>query len=410
MRPVIGIIAEYNPLHNGHVFMMNAAKAIFNDAACVVVLGANFTQRGEPALIDKWDRAKMALLCGADLVLELPFFFSCSAAPDFCAGAVDILAKTKIATHIAFGMENINYKNLENLLNILADEPMSFKTYLKKYLSEGMSYAKAVSLAVNNIMPDSEKFLSSPNNMLAASYLLRIKKREYDLKPIFIQRTGMAHGEILNLEILNFNNFVSSDAIRTALNENTKDNIKFNLASYIPDFSLKILNNAIAKGRVCDNFYNKNLWPIFQAFLMRISSRELKHYDGFSGGLENLFLKHWGVSESLDEFINKCVSARYTRSYIRRCLIRALIGVNKWDALAIRRLGVPYARVLGFNKTGRELLKNSRNKTELPLITRLATSKAKYFTKYEFIASELYEIFLKNQDLHYEARHKPIFV
>ncbi|MBQ6909578.1 MAG: nucleotidyltransferase family protein, partial [Synergistaceae bacterium] len=195
LENIIGIVAEYNPFHNGHLYMLQAAKAKFKDAACVIVLSSNFTQRGDPALLDKFARAEMALANGADLVLELPFFFSCAAAQDFSSGAIDILAGLKLVNYIAFGLEDFNYANLDELINILIQEPDEFKNNLKINLAQGMSYTRAASRALNKIIPDSEEFLLQPNNLLAISYLKRIKERDYNLKPLFIPRVGSAHGE-----------------------------------------------------------------------------------------------------------------------------------------------------------------------------------------------------------------------
>ena len=125
-NPVVGIVAEYNPFHNGHLHQMTAVRHRLHGAAFVVVLSSNFTQRGLPGIADKWSRAQMALCSGADLVLELPFLFACNAAQEFGVGAVDLLARTRIATHISFGMEDANH-NTSPILDILIQEPASFK-------------------------------------------------------------------------------------------------------------------------------------------------------------------------------------------------------------------------------------------------------------------------------------------
>ena len=497
LKNIIGIIAEYNPFHNGHLYMLQTAKAKFKDAACVIVLSSNFTQRGDPALLDKFARAEMALANGADLVLELPFFFSCAAAQDFSSGAIDILAGLKLVNYIAFGLEDFNYANLDELINILIQEPDEFKNNLKINLAQGMSYTRAASRALNKIIPDSEEFLLQPNNLLAISYLKRIKERDYNLKPLFIPRVGAAHGEkffasaqVQDEKIFaneregaaknfceseqgqdekffanesegaaeNFceseqdqdekffvseqgqdekifaseregaaKKFSSSSAIREAIKINS---LKI-LNNYMPEASLKIFERESLKSRVCINA-NKKLWMMLQAILLRASPDELKNFDLINNGLENLFLNNFKKFNNLEDFINSCVSSRYTRSHIRRCLMRILIGINKLDALEIRKTGAGYARVLGFNAKGREILKfirksqeleredeannfNSENTSgledfkNLKFITRLAAAdKLNLCAKYEFKAESFYELLLGSQDLNYEVKLRTV--
>lgn len=433
LENIIGIVAEYNPFHNGHLYMLQEAKAKFKDAACVIVLSSNFTQRGEPALLDKFARAEMALANGADLVLELPFFFSCAAAQDFSAGAIDILAGLKLVNYIAFGLEDFNYANLDELINILIQEPDEFKNNLKINLAQGMSYTRAASRALNKIIPGSEEFLLQPNNLLAISYLKRIKERDYNLKPVFIPRVGAAHGEkfFVNESKGEAEKFSSSSAIREAIKNNK---LKI-LNNYMPEASLKIFERESFKGRVCIN-PNKKLWEILQAILLRAGHDELKNFDLINNGLENLFLNNFKKFSNLEDFIDSCVSSRYTRSHIRRCLMRILIGINKLDALEIRKTGAGYARVLGFNAKGREILKFIRKAQELELnkhknlpealrraefkfkadnfnlkfITRLAAAdkKLNLCAKYEFKAESFYELLLGNQDLNYEVKLRPV--
>ena len=422
-KNIIGIIAEYNPFHNGHLYMLQTAKAKIKDAACVIVLSSNFTQRGEPALLDKFARAEMALANGADLVLELPFFFSCAAAQDFSSGAIDILAGLKLVNYIAFGLEDFNYSNLDALINILISEPEEFKNNLKINLAQGMSYTRAASRALNKIIPGSEEFLLQPNNLLAISYLKRIKERDYNLKPLFIPRVGAAHGEkfFANNNEGAARNFSSSSAIREAIKNNK---LKI-LNNYMPEASLKIFERESLKCRVCIDA-NKKLWEILQAILLRASPDELKKFDLINNGLENLFLNNFKKFNNLEDFINSCVSSRYTRSHIKRCLMRILIGINKLDALEIRKTGAGYARVLGFNAKGREILKFIRKAQELELnknlpevlrrdefkfkfITRLAAAdKLNLCAKYEFKAESFYELLLGNQDLNYEVKLRPV--
>ncbi|MBQ7559862.1 MAG: nucleotidyltransferase family protein [Synergistaceae bacterium] len=372
---VTGIIAEFNPLHKGHEILIRSQKKF---GACVVVLSSNFTQRGSPAFIDKFLRAEMAIKAGADLVVELPFIFACSAAQDFSRGAVGILARMKFITHIAFGMEDPEFNFLPLLIEINSSE--NYKKFLHEELKRGASFSKAHSIATEKILPGSHEFLSKPNNLLGVSYISELRRNNFDIAPFFIKREGI---------------FKSRD-----IRENLEENFYM-----LPDFSREILLYAKKNGRICEE---KNLWPLLQNIFIRTSSEDLRKIYGIDEGIENLFLKNWRGSKNLDDFIGRCVCARYTRSHIRRRLIYILLGLNKFEALGALRNTAPYARVLAFNQTGRELLKTFSKNSDIKFITRLKDSKSrteKFFAGLELKASQLYEILLKNPDMNREL-HK----
>ena len=371
---VTGIIAELNPLHKGHEILIKSQKKF---GACVVVLSSNFTQRGSPSFIDKFLRAETAIKAGADLVVELPFIFACSAAQDFSRGAIGILARMKFISRIAFGMENPEF-NFWPLININGNE--NYKKFLHKELKRGSSFSKAHSIAAEKILPGSREFLSKPNNLLGVSYISEIKRNNFDIAPFFIKREGI---------------FKSRD-----IRENLEENFYM-----LPDFSHEILLDAKKNGRICEE---KNLWPLLQNIFIRTSSEDLRKIYGIDEGIENLFLKNWKGSKNLDDFIGHCVCARYTRSHIRRRLIYILLGLNKFEAIGSLRNTAPYAKVLAFNQTGRELLKTFSKNSDIKFITRLKDAKSrteKFFAGLELKASQLYEILLKNPDMNREL-HK----
>lgn len=368
---VTGIIAELNPLHKGHEILIKSQKKF---GACVVVLSSNFTQRGSPSFIDKFLRAETAIKAGADLVVELPFIFACSAAQDFSRGAVGILARMKFINRIAFGMEDPEF-NFLPLIEINNKE--NYKKFLHEELKLGASFSKAHSIAAEKILPGSHEFLSKPNNLLGVSYISEIKRNNFDITPVFIKREGI---------------FKSRD-----IRENLEENIFM-----LPEFSREILLDAKKNGRISNE---KNLWPLLQNIFIRTSSEELRKIYGIDEGIENLFLKNWRGAKNLDDFIGRCVCARYTRSHIRRRLIYVLLGLNKFEALGALRNTAPYARVLAFNQTGRELLKTFSKNSDIKFITRLKDSKSrteKFFAGLELKASQLYEILLKNPDMNRE--------
>ncbi len=398
--PVVGIVAEYNPFHNGHLLQMATVRNRLPDALFVIVLSSSFTQRGLPGMADKWTRAQMALCNGADLVLELPFLFACNAAPEFGAGAVDILARSKIATHISFGMEEPG-RDTSSILRILIQEPPSFKRSLRENLDKGLSYPKAAGKALENELPGCEAFLSAPNNSLALSYLLRIARQGYPLIPIPVQRAGGGYHALEPGELS------SAAAIRSAL-QGSRDARWTERA--MPSPTRRLLEDARERGRLCPG--PEALWPLLQALFLRSSSEEMQGFAGMDEGMENLFLRRYPSAASYDDFVGGCVCARYTRSRIQRQIVRLLAGVDRWSAAAVSRSGVPYIRVLGCNDRGRKLLRERAKNSELPVVTRLAAVRdpiGKLAADAEFRASKLYELLLPKPDLRREERQKPRF-
>ena len=327
----------------------------------------------------------MALLAGADLVLELPFLFACAAGQDFARGAVNLAAH--FADRIAFGMETPDF-DVSRV--ILAESSLKFSEALKSELGRGASYAKAHALALEAILPGAGAFISQPNNMLALSYMREIVGNNYGLDVLKVKREGD----------------FSSRAIREDL---------AGAEWMMPEFSREVL----AESEVSDE---AKLWPLLQGALLRSRAEDLRKIWGIDEGIEGLFLKHWRDSHGLDDFIGRCVCARYTRSHIRRRLVYILLGLDRWEVLGAVRGGVPYARVLAFNDKGREILKghsatekgnmNLKGYSGIRVITRLADAQGKiekYFADVEYRVSQLYELTQKNPDFQRETR-KPVII
>ena len=375
----IGIIAEFNPLHRGHERLITAAKS--RDDSCVVVLSSNFTQRGSPSLTDKFTRTRTALEAGADLVLELPVLYSCSAAQDFARGAVNLLARTHFADTLAFGMESPEW-DLAGVVR--AEESESFRETLRAELSLGASYPKAHALALDSVVRGAGDFVSRPNNMLALSYVREILRNNYALKIFPVKREG---------------NF-SSRVIRED---------RAGSADMLPDFSRRILEEAEVNGRVS---YEDRLWPLVQGALIRSSAEDLRRIYGIDEGIEGLLMKNLLINRTCSIFLGACVCARYTRAHIRRRLIYILLGLDRWKVTGALRGGVPYARVLGFTQGGREILKKCGKDSEVKIITRLPEAEGrvgKYFAEVEYRASRLYELTVKNPNMNNESQRPVIY-
>ncbi|MBQ7155112.1 MAG: nucleotidyltransferase family protein [Synergistaceae bacterium] len=368
MKITTGIIAEFNPLHLGHEALLASVEH-----PCVVVLSSNFVQRGSPAFADKFTRARMALNSGADLVIELSFLFSCSAGQDFAKGAVNLLSH--FAGTIAFGMEDPDF-DVEAV--IFAENTPAFAQVLRQKIGRGASYPKAYALALEAVVSGAGAFITKPNNMLAISYMRENFRNSYGLKILPVKRQGG----------------YSSRAVREG---------NFGM---MPEFSRKLVAQAKEEGRISDE---GRLWPMLQGIFLRSSAEDLRSIHGIDEGIEGLFLRHWRDAKGMDDFVGRCVCARYTRAKIRRSLVYVLLGLNRWEVMGAMRGGVPYARVLGFNDKGREIL---RKTSGIRVITRLAEVRdkiGKYFADVEFRASQLYELTLKNSDFKRETQ-KPVII
>ena len=308
----------------------------------------------------------MALLAGADLVLELPFLFACSAGQDFASGAVALLSE--FADTIAFGMEN---PEADIMKLVDAEGTEAFTEALRREMSRGASYPKAHAIALDAAVPGAGDFIAKPNNMLALSYIREIQREGYGLKVMKVKREG---------------NF-SSKAVRAGSLE------------MLPEFSKRLL-------AVAERSDEGRLWPLVQGVMLRSRAEDLRRIYGISEGIEGLFLKHWKDAGNLDDFIGRCVCARYTRAHIRRRLVYILLGLNREEASAAVSGGVPYARVLGFNGRGREILRGKK------AITRLAEvegERGRYFADVEFRASQLYELTLETPNFKRETG-KPVII
>lgn len=381
-----GIVAEYNPLHRGHVYHIEETKKR-SPQPIVVVLSSNFTQRGEPAFIDKWTRAEMALNSGADLILELPVMFSCHNAGVFAGGAIDILAATSIVNKVSFGMETIS-PELKATVDILIHEPKPFKLALKSFLNDGYSYVESRAKAAGQINAESEKILSMPNNSLAISYMCRIAERGYDIDILPVPRKGASYHDTSSEK-----DFPSASAIRKAFREKRTYDIIHGLSPKI----VSIIKDRTTSGRCF--LSSHRLWDFLNFLLIRTTPEKLRKYAEFSEGIENRFISMRSRASSWDEFINLCTTKRYPRGRLQRNLVHFLIGMGHEENRIYQKKGPAYIRVLGANDVGRCMLKEIERKGTLPVISKFSQIKdnpyAVNMMKAERRASSIWETFLK---------------
>ncbi|NLK18425.1 MAG: nucleotidyltransferase family protein [Synergistaceae bacterium] len=348
-------MAEYNPLHKGHLYHISMA-AKDRDDALVAVLSSYFTQRGEPALLSKWDRAETALGAGINLVLELPAFFSCHNGGVFAGGAVDILAAAGVVDIVSFGMERPDF-NFASILSILVQEPTFFKDNLKKYLNSGYSYVKARAAALDNIQPGWGAFVSTPNNSLALSYMERILKRGYRIGWRPVRRAGAGYLDENAAAAL-----PSATAIRKALYEGRDSDAEQGL----PPSTCAVLERCMDSGRAV--LSSEKLWRLARFLLMRTPREELATFSGMTEGIENRLKKYAPRCSSWEEFVSACTTARYPAGRIRRQLIHFLLGIKQEENRALQESGPAYIRVLGADQKGMEILRRMRDGSTLPVL------------------------------------------
>ncbi|MGO1041311.1 nucleotidyltransferase [Clostridioides difficile] len=373
---ILGLIVEYNPFHNGHIYHLSKSIEKTNATHTVAIMSGNFLQRGEPALFDKYTRAKIAVENGVDLVIELPTMFACQSAEIFSHGAITILNSLNCISSVCFGSEEGNTDILYSIAEILANEPKEFKLLLKKYLDDGMLFpvARANSLfdyihqyENNNLVQKTTKeqllkILNSSNNILGIEYIKNLINLNSNIKPFTISRV---QSEYNSKEI--DNSICSATAIRTSLKENC--NIS-QLKRVIPEKTYNILNEKIDSKFF--PMFDELFFDTLKTIILRDVSN-LKDYFEVNEGIENKIYKDIFTSNSLYELQLSIKSKRYTLTKIKRTLNNILLGIRKSDIHLVKDINiVPYIRILAFNDKGREILKEIKNKSNIEIINKFS--------------------------------------
>lgn len=361
MSKVLGIIAEYNPFHNGHLFHLNESKKLTGSSYTVAIMSGNFTQRGSTSIIDKWSKAKSAIECGIDLVIELPVLYSISSAENFAEGAVKILDSLKVVDYISFGAETADINSLSTIADILSEEPREYKNLLSNELKKGLSYPKARENALMMYLNDVKKYsniLSSPNNILGIEYLKALKKYNSIIQPVALPRHESGHND------LNYHgNIASSTALRNIAKNNGFDILR----RLMPEPSYTNLVENIKIGHVVSDLSVFEKEIIFN--LRKMSTYEISQLPDVSEGLEFAIKNAANSCNSIVEFLNIIKSKRYTSTRIQRILLYSLLGITKKD-IALSKKTQPYIRVLGFNNRGKYLISEvSKANPKLNIIT-----------------------------------------
>ena len=361
MSRVLGIVAEYNPFHNGHAYHIEQSKQISKCRYTVCVMSGNFTQRGSCSLIDKWSKAQMAIQGGVDLVIELPVVYAISSAENFAYGAIQILDSLKVVDDVSFGAECTDMKILDEIANVLYNEPRAFKNILTHELSTGISFPKARENALLMYLNDIRRYsnvLSGPNNILGIEYLKALKLIGSNLLPHAVERIEADHNSTAVT-----GNIVSSTAIRNLVKGR---NFKM-LPTIMSQENYSILMDNIKVGHVVHDISNFEREILYT--LRKMSIEEIAELPDVSEGLENTLKSAANSCNSLIEFFNIVKSKRYTNTRIQRILLYALLGITKKDMQISRKVN-PYIRVLGMNKRGEFLLSEiAKANSKLQIIT-----------------------------------------
>lgn len=419
---VNGIIAEYNPFHNGHRYHLEESRRLTGADYTVVVMSGDFVQRGAPALADKHVRARMALLCGADLVLELPALYATASSEAFSAGGVTLLDKLGVVTHLCFGSECGDAALLGQIAAFLAEEPESYRTELKRLLKHGLSYpdARAKALAEQNscrktcgekgslssrlpLPQECGRLLSSPNNILGIDYIKEIIRRNSGMIPVALKRIGAGYHDISTPESpetaqpagsaadTGIPAPISAHAIRRAIREGrTPDSLR----PFMPEEAVGLLAECLSG----DAFPDPDaLSGILYYKLLLEKEQGYEKYLDVSGDLSNRIRNNLNAFTGFHPFCHQLKTKEITHTRISRCLLHILLDIKKEDMLYGRSMDyIPYARVLGFRKDAEPLLGAVKAHCAVPLITRLADVKkslpeeAGRLLKLDILAGEIY--------------------
>jgi len=376
---VLGVVAEYNPFHKGHLYHLTESKIITETDACVAVMSGNFVQRGEAAMLSKWKRAEAAVNCGVDLVLEIPFVYACNNAEYFARGAVRILNGLDCVDYISFGSESGDLAELRKAAFAITKETAVFKRSLRENLDKGVSFPKARALAVEDVYGEEPaEILKGPNNILAAEYIKQLDLTNSRITPFTVKRKGQGH-------------IAAAQAIRSRLGETGKNE---SIKDYLPDECFEI----IKKYNTDINKIFKNLFFLVSARILTENEEELEKIFSAGEGLGSKLRKEIRGCDGMEELISKVKSKRYTRTRIQRLLIHTLLGLGSEEFQKIESDGLIYARVLAFNEKGAALLKTIKaKKPQIPVITNINKQARGYeeimmILRYDVAAGDIYNM------------------
>lgn len=337
MNKILTIISEYNPFHLGHLYHLQESIKLVNPDYKIAIISGNFVQRGEPSIINKWERTKVALQAGFDLIIELPCIYSISSAENFANGAIKI-ANQIGTTHLSFGSETGNIENLNKLSNLISQNEDEYYKKIKEKLAEGFSYPKSQELVINEMFSGEFENICSPNNILGLEYLKSIQKINPQITAITIKRNT---------------DFSSSSNIRTILRN--KENLSSEL---LPNFSATVIQENIKSGKFVYSlkcFEKEILYT-----LRKMTIQDLQNIPDIPENLLNKFKTASNSCNTLEELISILKNKSITQARIQRILLYILLGITKKD-MELSKQTTPYIRILGTTPKGKKLLSSIPN-------------------------------------------------
>lgn len=364
----IGIICEFNPLHNGHIYFINEVKRMYPGHTTILVLNGYFLQRGEVSVLSKEDKTFFALKNGVDVVLELPVLFGTQSADTFAEKSIELLNSVGVSK-IIFGSECNDIKQIESFAKYQLNNS-NYNSLVRTYLKEGINYPTAMAKALNT------KFTFNPNDLLGISYIKAILKNKYDIKYDTLKRTNGFHDTKIDTEI------VSASNIRE------KRNNGYDIEKYMP----KEITDCLVDIDKVIYFY------ILKAKIL--TDNNLALYLDVDEGIEYRLLDKIKKVNNIEDYIKSIKTKRFTYNKINRMFTHILLGITKEDT----KLDLSYTKIIGLNKLGMNYIKSIKKDSILPLLY----DKDSEVYKYEQRASYLYEIITKKEVTSFESSNKPV--
>lgn len=377
---ICGLIAEFNPLHNGHAYLIQQIKKQYGALVCV--MSGNFVQRGEPALLSKFLRARAAIDCGCDLVLELPVPYSLSTAMYFAGGAVGLLNSLGVVDALCFGSESGDIRQINAIAPLF--QTGFYQTALKQQLQKGLPFAVARQNAVGVVNPQANlNLLQNPNDNLGIEYCAALQTLKSSIEPFCVKRCGAAHDSTAAEQ-----NSASATFIREKIAQGEP------YAPFMPAASAKIVQKAMETGQIADLRF---LERAIVTYLRTASVEQLQHIPDVSEGLQNKLSIAANSYATLPEIYAAVKSKRYSMARIRRIGLCGFLGVGYGQ----QHRPVPYARVLAMNETGAEVLSLAHKKSTVPLLASLKEAErlggyAAELAALEVRCGDIYSLLLKN--------------
>ncbi|WP_462409169.1 nucleotidyltransferase [Neobacillus sp. Marseille-QA0830] len=360
----VGVIVEYNPFHNGHAYHLQASRQAANADIVIAVMSGNFLQRGEPALVSKWYRTKMALQGGADLVFELPYRFAVQKAETFANGAVSLLDAAG-CDFMCFGSESGELSSFHQTINYLNEQQSLFDSHIKQAMDTGFSYPKAAALSFQQLAHSGTYIdLSKPNNILGYQYIKSIMDQKSHVKPLTISRKSADYHDIE----FSSATIASATSIRKAIFEDQSDSGK--IQQYIPAATLELLEEYQSRYGLFHQW--ESYWPLLQYRLIQASPQELNDIYEAEEGLENRLRQAALVSDSFEEFMQAIKTKRYTWTRLQRLCVHILTNTKKSEIWGLQEKA-SYLRLLGMTGAGRNYLNKQKKHFALPLIAKLSS-------------------------------------